>query len=253
MNAVTTKPRAKAKPKAAPSPEQTLFASIMSRLQIGQNKLRLAHQSVEATDVGEPVEVLLGFVTDNMLPEALAQLSIVPVTREALAEVYTGMFPALAALEGVIALAAGSVIEAILREAHFLLDTGNADMDSPDLARMLPRRADGTEANFLRGRDLAIAMIEVGDDVAFSDPDSATPYRAYRYGKEQARFTAPFLLQLQADPSMLDGFNAVLSAKLADESIVEASFYRFSMAEYSAGEVGADGTAADPLGTKVTP
>lgn len=103
-----------------------------------------------------------------------------------------------------------------------------------------------SEVAFNRGRDLAIAMIDAGDDIAFRDPASACPYRAYRSGKAQDRFTGPFILQLLADPSMLEGFNAVLSARLADEAIVDADFYRFSMAEYSSGEVGADGTMRDP-------
>ncbi|OAK66056.1 hypothetical protein A3K87_09835 [Variovorax paradoxus] len=108
------------------------------------------------------------------------------------------------------------------------------------------RKTAAAEAAFIRGRDLAITMIDAGDDVAFKAPDSATTYRAYRHGKAQIRFTEPFLLQLLADPSMLDGFNAVLSAKLADECFVEAASYRVSMAEYSEGVVGADGTMSDP-------
>lgn len=103
------------------------------------------------------------------------------------------------------------------------------------------------DSDFIRGRDLAIAMIDAGDKVALTAPDSATTYRAYRDGKAQVRFTEPYLLQLLADPSMLDGFNAVLSAKLADECFVEAASYCVSMAEYSEGLVGGNGTMSDPL------
>jgi hypothetical protein len=103
------------------------------------------------------------------------------------------------------------------------------------------------EANFIRGRDLAVAMLEEADDLQMNEPDAVGPFRAYRYGKAQIRFTETFLLQLIADPCMLDGFNAVLSAKLADQCDCAAAAYSHSMAEYSAGAVGGDGTMSDPL------
>ncbi|UVH54712.1 hypothetical protein NWF24_17855 [Variovorax paradoxus] len=103
------------------------------------------------------------------------------------------------------------------------------------------------EANFIRGRDLAVAMLEEADDLQMNEPDATCPFRAYRDGKAQIRFTEAFLLQLIADPSMLDGFNAVLSAKLGDQCDCPASYYALSMVEYSAGAVGGDGTMSAPL------
>ncbi|ADU36934.1 hypothetical protein [Variovorax paradoxus] len=110
---------------------------------------------------------------------------------------------------------------------------------------MAVRDVDGrrqAEADFIRGRNLAVAMLEEADQLQMHDPDSAAPNRAYRDGKAQVRFSEAFLMQLIADPSMLDGFSAVLSAKLADQCDCPASYYALSAAEYAEGGVGADGT-----------
>ena len=139
MSAVTNKPRSQAKPKPANDVLQTRMSKIHSALDEGHKKLYLAQQSVIGTDVGEPVEVLLTFVTENLLPEAIAPLQQTPLTREIIDAVYTGMFPTLAALQGVIALARGSVIERTVQEAHDLLDTANSAMDFTDMGDALPR------------------------------------------------------------------------------------------------------------------
>jgi hypothetical protein len=253
MNAVATKPRAKAKPKAAKSGLQMRLKTILSAIAAGRDKLETAHMAAAQIDLGEPVEMLLRFVLEVELPRALAPLEAEPLTRDDMDAAYTGMFPSLAALEGVIALACGNVIESTVREAHALLDAANSAMDFADMGDVLPHRADTIEANFNRGRDLAVAMLEVADDLQMNEPDTTSPYRAYRYGKPQARFTEAFLLQLIADPSMLDGFNAVLSAKLGDQCDCPASYYIFSMAEYSGGSVGDDGTMSDPLNQEPLP
>lgn len=109
------------------------------------------------------------------------------------------------------------------------------------------RKTSAAEAAFNCGRDLAIEMFEEAEEVQAACTDMSGPHRAYRYGKAQVRFTERYLIQLLADPSMLDGFNAVLSARLAEHIICEPNYYAFSMAEYSAGDVGADGTMNDPV------
>jgi len=133
MNAVIDKPRAKAKRKAVNDAQQARMSKIHSALDEGHKKLYLAQQSVIGTDVGEPVEVLLTFVTESLLPQAIAPLQETPLTREIIDGVYTGMFPTLAALQGVIALARGTVIEATVRDAHDLLDEANSAMDFSDM------------------------------------------------------------------------------------------------------------------------
>jgi hypothetical protein len=113
------------------------------------------------------------------------------------------------------------------------------------------RKTSAAEAAFNRGRDLAITMFEEAEEVQAACSDMSGPHRAYRDGKAQVRFTERYLIQLLADPSMLDGFNAVLSARLAEHIICEPNYYAFSMAEYSAGDVGADGTMSDPVRQEV--
>jgi hypothetical protein len=142
MNAVTTKPRSQAKPKAAKSDLQLRMSTIHSALDEGHKKLYLAQQSVIGTDAGEPVEVLLTFVTENLLPDAIAPLQQTPLTRDVVEAVYTGMFPALAAIQGVLALARGTVIEYTVREAHDLLDAANSAMDLADMGEVLQRPGD---------------------------------------------------------------------------------------------------------------
>lgn len=147
MNAVLDKPHAKAKPKAAKSALQTRLGAIFSNLKLGQEKLQLAHQSVEMTDPGEAAEVLLRTVIEDMLPASIAPMHREPLARADVDASYTGMFPALAAMEGVIALSTGLVIEATLREAFAHLDAANAWMDFTDMGDVLPHRKDAAEAD----------------------------------------------------------------------------------------------------------
>ncbi|SES75073.1 hypothetical protein [Variovorax sp. OV084] len=155
MSAVLDKPRAKIAPKATKSALQTRLDAIFSNLKLGQEKLQLAHQSVEMTDPGEAAEILLRTVIEDMLPAALAPMHCEPLARADVDAAYTGMFPALAAIEGVIALSTGQVIETTLREAFAHLDAANAWMDFTDMGDVLPHREDTTEAD--RGdKDLAV-------------------------------------------------------------------------------------------------
>ena len=73
-------------------------------------------------------------------------------------------------------------------------------------------------ARFAAGRDLAVSMlrrcseIELLDRAAIEARDRAVPT------KPQHRWVVPFLLELQRDPSLLDGFSAVLSDYLSSGS-----------------------------------
>lgn len=244
MNTVISKPRAKAERKTKESQEQKWLAGIQSRLQLGAAKLHLAHESAAATDLGTPLEVLLNFITNSMLPGTMAQLSISPLTQQRLDDAYTGMFPILAALQGAISLASGAVIESTLREAHDLLDAGNSDMDTPHLVQLLPQQADTTEADFLRGRDIAVMMLREG--YGFRDSDETAGKRWYRGGKPQQRFAKGYLQDILKEPALLDGFAAVLSAAIGEDCFDDFEGYgTLPMAEFQAGEVGADGTLAE--------
>ncbi|MNX66625.1 hypothetical protein D3C86_977250 [compost metagenome] len=133
MNAVINKPRAKATPKAPVNALQARLDSIFANLKLGQEKLQLAHQSVEMTDPGDAADVLLRSVIEDMLPAAIAPIYRQPLTKADASQAYTGMFPSLAAIDGVIALSRGQVIESMLREAWTVLDEANSQMDFADL------------------------------------------------------------------------------------------------------------------------
>ncbi|AVQ80902.1 MULTISPECIES: hypothetical protein [unclassified Variovorax] len=117
MNAVLERPRAKAKPKATKGGLQTRLESIFTNLKLDQEKLQLAHQSVELKHPGDTADVLLRAVIEDLLPAAIAPMYRQPLTRNDTDAAYTGMFTSLAAIEGTIALSRGQVIEPVLREA----------------------------------------------------------------------------------------------------------------------------------------
>jgi len=81
MSAVISKPRAAAKPKATRSTLQAQLDSIFSKLKLGQEKLQLAHHSVELTDPGDAADVLLRAVVEDMLPAAIAPIYRQPLTQ----------------------------------------------------------------------------------------------------------------------------------------------------------------------------
>lgn len=141
MSAVLDKPRAKAKPKAEKSALQTRLDKIFNNLKLGQEKLQLAHHSVGLTDPGDAPEILLRAVIEDMLPPAIAPMYREPLTRADVDAAYTGMFTSLAAIDGVIALSLGQVIESTLRDAWVLLDEANTLMDFGDMKGALPEAA----------------------------------------------------------------------------------------------------------------
>lgn len=142
MNAVATKPRFKANAAPAAPTLQKRLVDIESRLALGRKQLMLASESAELTHAGDALDVLLLHVIETMLPDALLPLDARPITAEAMEAAYTGMFPSLAAIEGVLCLAVGGAIEPLVREAHKLLDAANNDMDFGDMPGALPKAAE---------------------------------------------------------------------------------------------------------------
>ncbi|MET3459779.1 hypothetical protein [Variovorax atrisoli] len=165
MNAVLERPRAKAKPKAEKSALQARLEKIFNNLKLGQEKLQLAHQSVGLTDPGEAAEVLLRAVIEDMLPPAIAPMYHQPLTRADADEAYTGMFTSLAAIDGVIALSLGHVIESTLRDAWVLLDEANSLMDFADMKDAFPEASQQprTEATAATSHEPAAASFEALD------------------------------------------------------------------------------------------
>ncbi|WP_218511229.1 hypothetical protein [Variovorax sp. dw_308] len=98
--------------------------------------------------------------------------------------------------------------------------------------------------DFERGRDLAVAMLREGH--ALWNTDDAAELRRYREGRAQNRFARSSLERLIEEPALLEGFAAVLSAKLgAGEGGYPEAYATLPMAEFEAGELGADGTQVE--------
>jgi hypothetical protein len=98
------------------------------------------------------------------------------------------------------------------------------------------------EVAFNRGRDLCIALLQDAD--AGNHATAAEAQRNCRDGHAQDRFAQRYLAQLIQDPAALDGFAAVLSARLGASDVLPASHFDLPMAEYEAGDVHSD--AAKP-------
>lgn len=195
----------------------------------------------DAAEKGEPVDVLLDHICHSVMLEPVRIIHHEDLTQADAKRLYDALFPVLACIQGAIELAGDSVLRHTLEIAFELLDSAQTALDPVNEA-VRSLAVGGAERDFIRGRDLAVSMLVEADEVQANNPDSAYYKRAYRDGKEQHRFTRQYLDQLLSDPELLDGFNAVLSAKLADQCSSPASRYATPMAEYQAGEIGADGT-----------
>lgn len=243
MKPVTNKSRANATPPsenlaAADQTTKTTLADIRAWIVSADAKLETAY---DAAEKGEPVDVLLDHICHSVMLEPLRIIHREDLTQADARRLYAALFPVLACIQGAMELAPDSVLRHTLEIAFELLDSAQTALDPVNEAvRSLP--AGGVERDFLDGRDLAVSMLVEADEVQAKNPDIAYYKRAYRDGKEQRRFTRQYLDRLLDEPELLDGFNAVLSAKLADQCSAAASHYAVSMAEYEAGEIGADGT-----------
>lgn len=110
--------------------------------------------------------------------------------------------------------------------------------------KQAPQDIEALEArseSFYVGRDLAIQMLR--EAASLESTDAAEPYRWMREGAAQARFAAQYLQKIAAHPELIDGFAAVLSSRLGTAGGMAPDYFDLPMAEFEAGEVGADGTA----------
>ncbi len=73
-------------------------------------------------------------------------------------------------------------------------------------------------ARFAAGRDLAIAMLRRCSEATLLDRAALEAHQRTDPTEPQHRWTLPFLLELQRDPGLLDGFSAVFSDFLASGS-----------------------------------
>lgn len=99
------------------------------------------------------------------------------------------------------------------------------------------------DTDFARGRQLALSLLAEGNHINRTDANSAAALRWHRGGQEQRRFAEAHLQKLIDDPSLLDGFAAVLSSALGEDVVDARHFAVLRDAEYQGGRPGADGTA----------
>jgi hypothetical protein len=236
LTSTTNKARAKAEPKTAKTALQVRLDSIFANLKAGQEKLRTAHDVLEHTDLGDAVETLLRTVIENMLPAAVEPIYRKPLTVADVRAAYTGMFPALAAIDGVIALAREHVVEDRLREAWVQLDEANSAMDFADLEHDLPDVTDQTENNFMKGKALLCALLRTSD--MYVDGDVSSLISNYREDTDsiyvpQMNYAEPILRRLIDNPALLDGFSGALSQALATVDF-EGSEEIIALASYKA-------------------
>lgn len=108
-----------------------------------------------------------------------------------------------------------------------------------------PDMPNNSARDFECGRDLAIGMLRAGDELQGDGIVEAQ--RRFRSGKAQERFARGPLQELIAHPELLEGFSAVLSARLGVQDPLPADELDLPRAEYEPGEVGADGTLPHPV------
>lgn len=106
------------------------------------------------------------------------------------------------------------------------------------------------EADFVRGRDLAIELMEEAYARRDDGPlqDAREGMRWMREGKTQDSFVASYLNEIIKDRALIAGFSAVLSAVLDNDGSNLSDLKVITLAETQAGEVGADGTEPYPDG-----
>lgn len=120
----------------------------------------------------------------------------------------------------------------------------SATLTRPPKARKAPIHVVTPEADFIAGRDLAIALLT--EAAPLTHTDRAAAVRWHREGRPQLRFVAKYLEQLRAQPELVDGFDAVLSPALATAMEVQRpQDYLLPRAEFEAGLPGEHGTRTD--------
>lgn len=140
-------------------------------------------------------------------------------------------------------------LDAVMREVRAVVEEAQqraADLKvvawdalAQEILRVVGAVAPAAES-FVRGRDLAIGMLRVGDE--FQGDGIVEAQRRFRYGKPQERFARGPLQELIRHPELLEGFAAVLSGRLGVQEPLKAADFDLPLAEYEPGEVGADGT-----------
>ena len=237
MTAVATKPRAKATKAAAT--KATSIETLKPQFRTVQS---LISQLRDGSTPGSTIETLLRHLDEDLLPDALAPLRYQgPITKTHAHRTYEALFTSLAVIDSLIALADGTLLSPTIREAHALLDAAQTELDSAgELARSLPDH--DAAADFIRGREIAINMLREADALM----DEREGHRWQRGGDAQDNFFKGYLSDIIEDPTMLDGFTAIMSMTTRNDRMDLSELAQITLAETQGGVVGADGTMFAP-------
>jgi hypothetical protein len=97
-----------------------------------------------------------------------------------------------------------------------------------------------SDPDFYRGRDLGIEMLRASE--ALFNTGCVEPLRWHRGGAIQCRVAKDYLARLIDEPQLIEGFAAVLSARIGTEEVIAPMAFDLPRAEFEGGMPGADGT-----------
>ena len=249
MSAVATKPRARKT--GTPAALRTIADVRNDLASVGQ----MLNTAYGIAPAGEPIEAVLDHLMHDMLPAAARPIFATYPTRADTHATYEALFKPLACLHAAIALAVKTVLHPTLTQAFALLDSLQTELDDVGpIARALPAPlADHAAQDFVRGRDIAIKMIEEGRALS----GERECYRQHRdAGIAQDNFVDRYLSDIIAEPALRRGFTSVLSQIVGSGETFTGGYFRhLSLAETRGGKPGEDGTQpgdAEPAAAEPT-
>lgn len=131
MNAVATKPRARAAHEQHPDRAHTMRADL---LQVD----RLLSQAHDACEESSTTDVLLDHLIDDLLPDTMNALRADDLHQGVTAKAYDDLFLPLALLDSIVTINAAQVLHATLAAAHMLLDEVHTSLDVAGWTQNLP-------------------------------------------------------------------------------------------------------------------
>lgn len=246
--AVEIKPRAKsAKKVARPLTPQQAMAEVCKLLNAAEQLIDQAREVGAPGDLGER---LMRIAVDPMLTDLFEKLQPDAFSQHTVEAAIDSLGDLQGVISGAAALHAGDARGLLMREAFEHTERAYELLDPDGVAKFWPaepqitqKHLDQQRQDFLDGHRTALELMRHADRL--DGTDEAAAKRWYRGGKAQNRFARTYLKWLMDNPETLEGFAAVLSAKLTCGDNVDAEAWNVPMAEFEAGEPGADGTEAD--------
>lgn len=108
-----------------------------------------------------------------------------------------------------------------------------------------PGRLNTEEADFIRGRDLAINMLDEAEALM----GEREGLRWMRGGNAQDNLVKGYLADVIADPKLMNGFTSILSTTIRNDHMDLDCLREITLAETQAGAIGADGTQTGQAAT----